>query len=204
LNRFNASKNMAENPERQPTDVPVELKSFEAQLGALAPAAARLNRDRVMYLAGAAAAEVRARGNDPAVGAPAVAVAPPHDFVDVKSTIWPIATAALALLSIGLATRLAWQDRQSPAVGSTRSAADSVRAADGGSHSDRSQIANVVPIETTGSIPAAGDSASYLVLREKALRLGVDSLDEPAAASGSAKRAPDVRNRALLHQLLEG
>ncbi len=108
---------MAKNPERQPTDIPAELKSFEARLGSLTPAAARMNRDRVMYLAGAAAASVRARQAD----VPSVPVAASRGrFVRFKTSFWPLTTAALALVSLGLGTRLAWQGRPAPSTEAAR------------------------------------------------------------------------------------
>jgi hypothetical protein len=44
-------------------------------------------------------------------------------------------------------------------------------------------------------------SGNYLVLREQVLRLGVGALDAPSRAAEPADHS-DVRNRALLNQLL--
>jgi hypothetical protein len=63
-----------------------ELSAIEAALASLAPTAPRLNRDRVMYLAGQAAAVQAARRG-------------------VRAWLWPCATAAALVLSAILGLR---------------------------------------------------------------------------------------------------
>ena len=56
---------MSANDEYRPDDFPSELKPFEASLGSLVPAASRVDRDRLMYLAGAASATDAAARDKP-------------------------------------------------------------------------------------------------------------------------------------------
>jgi len=70
--------------ERIEKELPGELKAFEAALGGLKPVAGAIDRDRLMYLAGRASVE---RGRR------------------IARFGWPLATAALLLLSVTLAAR---------------------------------------------------------------------------------------------------
>ena len=70
--------------ERVEKELPGELKAFEAALGGLRPVAGAIDRDRLMYLAGRASVE---RGRR------------------IARFGWPLATAAMLLLSVTLATR---------------------------------------------------------------------------------------------------
>jgi hypothetical protein len=182
---------MSANEDSRPDDFPAELKPFEAALGSLAPAGSRIDRDRLMYLAGAASATY-AVSAAAAVGA---AAQEPNRRSRSRSVFWPCAAAAMLLVSLGLgalvalrgpAERVVYVDR--PVVNQESSAAPSVTAPAGDS-------------ETRFAASQGSADASYLVLREHVLRLGVNALDAPSPEVGGSHRT-DTRNRALLNQLL--
>src|SRR5690349_11507409 len=90
---------MSPNDEQRPDEFPADLKPIEAALAGLSPAAVRLDRDRLMYMAGAAAAEAAAQRTGPA--------ASNRLF---KTWIWPLSTAVLLLVSFGLGAMLAFRE----------------------------------------------------------------------------------------------
>lgn len=176
---------MSANDDSRPDDFPPELKPFEAALGSLVPASSRVDRDRLMYLAGAAS-------TTDAAGA---AMRQPDGRIHFRGILWPCAAAAMLLVSLGLgallkfrgpAERIVYIDR--PATRQEPSAALTVAVSTGDA-------------ESRFAAAQSSANASYLVLREQVLRLGVNALDAPShEASGS--RRTDARNRALLNQLL--
>jgi hypothetical protein len=171
---------MFENP--RPDDFPSELKSLEAALAGLAPARNHIDRDRLMYEAGAAAAS-------------AVSLAAPR-WSRARQLGWPLATAAALLVSVALGAvmlfrapseRIVYVDR--PDASANQTAPTTSMANEPNLPSDAAQ---------TDSI-----NCSYLVLRDQVLRMGAAAMDLPAVGGGAADRT-DVRNRALLNQLLGG
>jgi hypothetical protein len=169
---------MSDDNDPRPDDFSTDLKPIEAALGALVPAS-RIDRDRLMYLAGAASAVALER--NPRIG--------------VHRMFWPLAAAAMFLVSLGLgalitfrepADRIVYVDR--PSAASERSREPSLAALN----------KNIQPQFTAG---AASTDASYLVLRDQVLRLGINALNKPSGESSGSPHTDD-RNRALLNQLL--
>jgi hypothetical protein len=84
-----------DGPSRRPAwDLPAELKVFEARLAALAPREGRLDRERLMFLAGRASAEVQ-------LAAPADCDRPPlaqYGWPAAFATMTAVAATLLALL----------------------------------------------------------------------------------------------------------
>jgi hypothetical protein len=179
---------MSANDDSRPDDFPADLKPFEAALGSLVPAGSRVDRDRLMYFSGAASATN-------AASATAAPSREPNRRGQSRGVFWPCAAAAMLLVSLGLgalvafrepAERIVYVDR--PVVNQEPSAAPSVTAPAGDS-------------ETRFAASQGSVDASYLVLREHVLRLGVNALDAPSPEVGGSHRT-DARNRALLNQLL--
>jgi hypothetical protein len=172
---------MADRKPSHSDDFPPDLKAFEAALGGLVPAESRLNRDRLMYLAGAAAA------------------APSGSQTAMRSSrlpafLWPLATAALFLAALGLGALVALRQPTERIVYQDRPAAST-------NPGDAPSLALHLPlIGPTNSMHGTA-SGSYLALREQVLRHGVGALDAPSGPAEPADQS-DVRNRALLNHLL--
>jgi hypothetical protein len=75
-------------------ELPEELKSLEAALRQLTPAASQIDRDRLMYQAG--------RASVLSTGDAGVALERQMSVMDRRQNYWPMATAVLVLLSITL------------------------------------------------------------------------------------------------------
>jgi hypothetical protein len=173
---------MSDRNASHPDDFPPDLKAFEAELGGLVPAESRLNRDRLMYLAGAVAA---ATGSS----------RPALRFGRLPKLLWPIATAALFVIAVGLGALVALRQPTERVVYVNRPAA-SAHPGDGPSF--LAQSSHVGPLAAADRGTTSG---SYLALREQVLRLGVGALDVPSDAAEPPDRS-DVRNRSLLNHLL--
>ncbi|HEY2149047.1 MAG TPA: hypothetical protein VGH32_13995, partial [Pirellulales bacterium] len=84
-----------------------DLKPLEAALGSLAPAASRIARDRLMFLAGAASIDATGSAVTGEILSAAkagddCARLPQHWQRTFLATFWPLVTAVLLLISIGL------------------------------------------------------------------------------------------------------
>lgn len=173
---------MSDRNASHPDDFPPDLKAFEAALGGLVPAESRPNRDRLMYLAGAAAA---ATSN----------IQPAARFGRFPSLLWPVATAALFLITIGLGALAAFRQPTERIVYVDRPAA-------GANPVDAPLLLAQSPrVGPSAAADRDTTSGSYLALREQVLRLGVGALDVPSGAAEPPDHS-DVRNRSLLNQLL--
>ena len=162
---------------------PRDLRPVEQTLAALSPQPPRIDRDRLMFLAGAASvqgSEVRGQRSEVA---------------KIKGAwTWPAATAALAATSLALAVALVVRTNAPPQIVYVdRPAAPAMRP----------QVA-VQPEPSPNLQATATDSAplprpaprsaqapqvpadNYLRSREVALRMGVDALGTPRAAGGGA------------------
>jgi hypothetical protein len=173
---------MSTHEDYTPDDFPPDLKAFEAALAGLVPAESRLNRDRLMYFAGAAAAT-------------SSTTQPRSQLGRLPALLWPMATAALFLIAVGLGALIAMRQPTERIVYIDRPAAPM-------NPGDAPSLAAHWP-QIGSTIVADRDrsSGNYLVLREQVLRLGVGALDAPSRAAEPADHS-DVRNRALLNQLL--
>lgn len=129
-----------------------ELEAIERQLARLTPVAPRVDRDRLMYMAGiAAAAQPRGLGH----------IAEPFGL-GVRRWLWPAATALMTAASLLLATMLVWQRRtyelalQSPAGSQQLAGANASQTA-------------VVPAIATSTAPS-GSAAIVQVARSSVLQ----------------------------------
>jgi hypothetical protein len=159
-----------------------ELAAFEATLGGLRPQPATMDRDRVMYRAGqAAAARPRSRWRILAVCS------------------GPVALAANLLLAITLSTLLAAHHK--PPIVERIVYVPTSSVAPAALPGEHPLAFRATPDLTTGS-----DLSQYLKLRREILKHGVDAL--PEAVSGAANnyeiRTPDSGRRGMLEKLLQG
>jgi hypothetical protein len=144
---------MSEQPEREP---------LESALAGLKPAAAALDRDRLMFAAGQAAAPKR------------------HG-------VWPAASVALFCLSLGLAAALAVRPTETVRIVYVPREAKDVKPAP----APPTPVPEVTPAPRPETDAMVADTTptvggDYLRLRRQVLRFGVESLPEapPLASSG--------------------
>ena len=182
---------MSNDQDRVPEKFSDDLKPFEAMLGSLRPVASRIDRDRLMYEAGGAAASA-------AAVVPATALNPATaESRRSKQWLWPCISAAMLLIAASLGAALAFRGQpHERIVYITRpsTASPDVKTTDA-PHS---------PLVAIDAQPAAGDrlsEQSNFVLRERALRFGVDSIGIPGE-SGADPSIPNSGNRSLLNQML--
>ncbi len=179
--------------------VPVELKDIEAALAGLSPRAARLDRDRLMFLAGrvsiegtsvegAAGAGGATVRTDP--GPPAIAPAVPD-----PGWIWKAATCVSAALSVVLAVLLFLRgDRPVEIRFVERPQRDVVAVTDQHIKVDNTPLAAAGPTapaaESTGPSQPVGPRwaapGSYLYIRDVALRYGIDAVQFPSRGGPAA------------------
>jgi hypothetical protein len=153
--------------------LPGELKAFEAALGGLKPAAGAIDRDRLMYLAGRASVERTSR---------------------IGRFAWPLASAALVVISVTLGGRLyAVSERLAQVAHGQRVQAVEERQIAGSSVPPDS-VALVRP-----RVQTAGSSPDYIQLRSAVLSGGVDSLPgrAEAARQGPVPTIPTLRDAIL-------
>ena len=164
--------------------IPRDLKPVEQTLAALSPQPPRIDRDRVMFLAGAASvqgSEVRGQRSEVA---------------KIKGAwTWPAATAALAATSLALAVALVVRTNAPPQIVYVDRPAPAAPAM-------RPQVAvqpepspNLQATATDSALPRPAPRSArapqvpadnYLRSREVALRMGVDALGTPRATGGGA------------------
>jgi hypothetical protein len=173
-------------------ELPEDLKAIETALRQLTPRAAevdRVDRDRLMYLAGQASA-VHA-------SSPSGTAALVKREMKVRRNLWPLATAALTLVSITLGGVL---------LRSTRPNEHMVYLEQpGGNAGGGAPI--MVQFPSAEHFPvglsSANYSADYFRLRNLLLTRGVDALPEsPVINRGFAPRPTPPSSPALWHALL--
>ena len=162
---------------------PDELKHVEQTLVSMMPRPPQVDRDRLMFLAGAASAqESEVRGQR-------------SEVAKIKGAwTWPAATAALAATSLALAialvvrtnapAQIVYVDRPAPAAPalSPQVAIQPKPSPNLPATATDSAVARSVPRTASRRVPAD----NYLRSREVALRMGVDALGTPRAAGGGA------------------
>jgi hypothetical protein len=174
-------------------ETPQELKSLEAALGSLKPAALRVERDQLMYQAGQAAVPV-----------PASTIARPSWF-------WPASTAGMsavaATLLMLLVSRPAPQVVERvvylPAKPSTGALTDPAMAPGTDSPPSPPAIIKTAPRDFSGGLltfAASDRRPEYLQLRDQVLAFGVDTWQKPVPQSG--KEASSASYRESLNRLL--
>jgi hypothetical protein len=143
-------------------ELPAELTALEVALRQLTPAQGALDRDRLMYLAGqASAAPARANG---------------------FHLPWPLATAALALVSLGLGGRLLYVS------GLNQRIAIVERAGNGGESPIAVDIASALQsVQSAGGVPGTTSGEfNYMQLRNAVLNHGADALPAGPVRHGNA------------------
>jgi hypothetical protein len=170
---------MSTHDDHRPDDFPPDLKAFEAALAGLVPAGSRIDRDRLMYRAGAAATTSATKSL-------------PTRLSRLPAMVWLTATAAMLLVTLGLGALVALRQPQERIVYVDRPANTA------GATTLALHLPGIGP-----TLPLASDAANagYLALREQVLRSGVEALDVPSRPGERSDRA-DVRNRALLNHFL--
>lgn len=179
--------------------LPIALQAVEARLASLAPAPARLDRDRLMYAAGQAAC-----------GVP-IQVAGDRAATQLRG--WKIATFSLAASVIILAciaasayvTRPTGERLVVRISDRVRSPAATNLQSDQGSVADPEVPHDILAARTwpAAAIPVRVDDAnSYLHQRNLALLRGIDAL--PLARPGVVAPTPMPTVRELLDELLSG
>jgi hypothetical protein len=185
-------------------DFESDLKPLEAALGSLMPTASRIDRDRLMFLAGAASIDATASAEtgeniSAAKAGDDCARLPRHWQHRFFAAFWPLATAVLLLISIGLGALLAFRQPGERVVYVERQPTQDSQLP----RSIASFGAPPVTAFTDRTIASASADASYLVLRQQVLRRGVAALDS-TSQSDQRPKASEARNRALLNELLGG
>jgi hypothetical protein len=163
------------------SEAPDDLKHVEQTLAATTPRPPQIDRDRVMFLAGAASVKgsgivVQGSGTRKAAG----------------RWTWPAATAALAATSLALAIALIVRTNAPPQVVYIERPAPAAPAM-------RPQVAiqtehspvtpAMEPVVAAAPRPAQAPQVppdNYLRTREVALRMGLDALAAPRGASGNS------------------
>ncbi len=179
---------------------PAEQAAIERVLASTSPAPPRLDRDRLMFLAGAASVDCDLR---PPTSDLRPLAADRRHLNTRTAWRWPAATAALAATSLALAivllTRLAPSER-------IVYVPQPVELASGGLQSP--EPVAMVPINTPAPSTSeyrsptshtASYAPGYLRTRDVALRLGLDALG--TLPSGASADAPAPTYRSLLESL---
>ncbi len=179
---------------RPPTS---DLAPFEATLSSLAPRAAQLDRDRLMFLAGQAALQASGGRQPPddLGGRVARADSPASHWG------WPAAFSAMTVLAASLLVMV--MNRPEPQVIEriVRVPAAALPAIAGRSaESGRQAIESEPPLSPAPSRPASGES--YLHARDQVLAFGLESWmqSEPGRISGATPQANYLQLRESLLQ----
>ncbi len=155
---------------------PEELAAIERALAACTPAPPRVDRDRLMFLAGAASVSAASTPGDSRLPTPDPR---PIGKLTHPARLWPAATAALAATSLALAIALwarpepkqqiVYLDRVITVTAPAVAIAAPAQALE-------QQPATALAARSTS---LASSSNNYLHTREVALRLGLDALGRP-------------------------
>ncbi len=179
-----------QEPQRRLPDEPEELGELQQALRSLEPLPGRLDRSRLMYLAGRASASVSPGMSDTSVAG----VAPKWNWA------WPASTAAMTLVAATLAVALAVRPQPQPRI--VRKTVYVKQPAADEPDSRRPLVFDAVPRrpasadEPGGVLPAPYLSVS---LRRTVLERGVDALPD-VVLSGID---PPSTSRQMLESLLD-
>lgn len=168
------------------SEIPDDLKHVEQSLAAMSPRPPQVDRDRLMFLAGAAAA-----GNQ----GPGASGQTPLMVAQRSSWLWPAATAALGATSLALAVALVVRTSAPPQIVYVdRPAPPIVQAAATPGPVQES----TAPAEQIAAAPAARVQRNelpqipvnnYVRARDVALRMGLDALGGPRSSGGGTTAA---------------
>jgi hypothetical protein len=184
---------------------PAEQAAIERALAAVTPAPPRIDRDRLMFLAGAASA---------IGGASATASGgrqPPGDFAtpidgdaERRDTtgkltlparlIWPASTAALAATSLALAIALLVRPAPQVQVVYHHRPVTAPAVAPQSPLSVQPPAPSLVAAAASRTPPSEFSSHNYLRTRDVALRLGLDALGTFPSAGGDDSPVPTYRS----------
>jgi hypothetical protein len=164
-----------------------DLNRFEAALASLAPAAARVDRDRAMYLSGRAAAKAEA--------------ARPSGM---RAWLWPASTAAMALVALSLGALLV-QERHSRPVAASSPQPTAPREAHRNSNAAAAAESDAGSTAVAKNGGPRGANPIYLRIRNRVLNEGVDALPlNQTSEAGPALEPWTPRSHPLVSELLEG
>jgi hypothetical protein len=169
-------------------ELPEELKSIETALRQLTPLGSQLNRDRLMYMAGQASAGQAL--------SPASTTGRPWWKAAANRNLWPLATAALALVCITLGGLLISQRSDMRLVYVERTPTES-------ENSSVVTAGDAARPYAFGISPVANNS-NYLELRNLVLTRGVDALPTTPAAKGADQSPLPLPILPLLRRQLLG
>jgi len=171
-----------------------EVARVERALAQFSPRTANVDRDRLMFLAGAASTL-----NPVAHGRVSRA-----DAADKRAWQWPAATAALAATSLALAValflrpepqlRIVYQDRPAAVATAEPPAAApavvEVLPPEFPRHVAVPTVARRTSLTQPSSARRDLPGSNYLQTREVALRMGLDALGTPRSSGGTSGSAP--------------
>jgi hypothetical protein len=169
-------------------ELPEELKSLEAALRGLTPSAGKLDRDRLMYLAG----QVSPMRAFPPGSTTGLA----RWQTNAIRNLWPLATAALALICVGLGGLL---------LRSTRPAEPLVLVVSGGvTGGNQPSVVPLAPSNNFSFVTSRPpEGANYMQLRNLILTRGIDALQESSVTVRPSTPQPALPMLpALRHELL--
>ena len=181
---------------REPPELsPADQAALERALAAVTPAPPRLDRDRLMFLAGAASSNAAASPESQTLN-------PEPSFADLRLPVhswrWPVATAALAATSLALA--IALLVRPAPAeriVYLPQPVRNEAAPAAPNLVQQPVQPAAVAAISRSPQREAP--ARNYVQTRDVALRLGLDALG--SLPGGGQADSPPATYRSLLDAL---
>lgn len=168
-----------------PTDA--SLERFAAELAALSPRA-RLDRDRLMYLAGQASAAMPMYGRD------------------ARRWVWPAAFSGMTAVAASLLLLLALRPSP-PVVERIVRVPTPVPPPPTADVHPSAVLADAVPInvkqpEAPRGLQRNAPAAVYLDLRDRVLAMGLDSFSPPGAPSDERPDSQPANYRDLLNSLL--
>ena len=173
---------------------PDELTAVQQALAALAPAPPRLDRDRLMFLAGVASAS---GGHEPTgiVGLP-LSPEVQNRGVTGKLTLparvaWPASSAVLAATSLALALALVARPVSPVQIVYRDRPASTVAPVTATPTQPQQPLVAALPVDQS---PIAIPAENYVRTRDVALRLGLDALGGGPGSGGQFTPAPTYRS----------
>lgn len=192
-----------EQKSREP-EIAAELIALERQMRGMSPVAPRIDRDRLMFAAGAATAAEAGQGGRAMfdeTGRPVHIVGPSW----AGRRFWPAATVTMTAATLLLAATLVWQ-RQTFQVASQGAA--QLPTTVPMSEQPRMAVADLpgrLGISPFGSPAFQQASSGYLSVRYVALRRGVDALEPTFQATAGERESSSDKpqtQRNILDELL--
>jgi hypothetical protein len=164
------------------------LRRIEAALRGLSPMGGRLDRDRLMYLAGQASA-VGPEAQESATRVASYTDTPVKVAPAYKHYGWPLATAASLLLAMTLGGMLIFSPRPG----------ERIVYVEGPNASGSAAMVSFLPAPADSSHAASSEQNNYLRLRNLVLTRGVDAMPAENKASGQ-QRAEQTPSWPMLRQ----